>query len=205
MVPPTNPKKQSLMPSGKLRQLLRGYGHALSVIVQVGKAGLTHGLVRQVNEALAIHELIKLKVGSECPVDRFQVAARLGEEPGVDVVQILGRMVLLYKRHPQEPRYEGKRAVATAEKARAIAGRPALATEPPPPTSKRTPPKTPVRSSAPSQRTPTKAKPAPAPVARPIKAGVTKPGIIRRMAAKRAAAAAAGGESERPGARRSRV
>src|SRR5207237_3950513 len=112
--PPTNPKKRSLMPSGKLRHSLRGYGHALSVIVQVGKAGVTHALVRQVNDALAIHELIKIKVGSESPADRFQVAGRLAQEPGVEVVQILGRMILLYKRHPQEPRYEGKRAVVTA-------------------------------------------------------------------------------------------
>ncbi|HEX2657666.1 MAG TPA: YhbY family RNA-binding protein [Polyangia bacterium] len=171
--PPTNPKKKSLMPSGKLRQSLRGYGHALSPLVQVGKAGVTHALVRQVNDTLADHELVKIKVGSESPVDRFQVAERLGEEPGVEVVQILGRMVLLYKRHPQQPKYEGKRAVETAEKARARAGRPALETAPPPPTSKRTPPKT----------------PAPRPTRPPAKP--PKPGIVRRMAAKRAAASRA--------------
>lgn len=174
MNPATNPKKKSLMPSGKLRQSLRGYGHALSPIVQVGKAGITHALVRQVNDALAIHELLKLKVGSESPVDRFEVAERLGEEPGVQVVQILGRMVLLYKRHPQQPKYEGKRAVETAEKARARAGRPPLETAPPPPTSKRTPPKTP------APRPTGRGKPLP-----------PKPGIVRRMAAKRAARAAA--------------
>ena len=168
--PPTNPKKRSLMPSGKLRQSLRGYGHALSPIVQVGKAGITHGLVRQVTGALDVHELLKVKVGSESPVDRFHVAERLAEEPGVEVVQILGRMVLLYKRHPREPRYEGKRAVATAEKARALAGRPPLPIEAPVQTSKRTPPK--VATSRP-----------PGPRKSP------KPGIVRRMAAKRAAAA----------------
>jgi RNA-binding protein len=188
--PPTNPKKRSLMPSGKLRQSLRGYGHALSVIVQVGKAGVTHALVRQVNDALAIHELIKLKVGSESPVDRFQVAERLAEEPGVEVAQILGRMILLYKRHPQEPRYEGKRAVATAEKARARAGRPPLQVDPPPPTSKRTPPKTPSSAtSKPSPKVAPKALPA-RPAARGKPTAPPKPGIVRRMAAKRAARAA---------------
>jgi len=188
--PPTNPKKRSLMPSGKLRHSLRGYGHTLNVIVQVGKAGLTHALVRQVNDALAIHELIKLKVGSESPVDRFQVAERLGEEPGVEVVQILGRMILLYKRHPQEPRYEGKRAVATAEKARARAGRPPLHAEPPPPTSKRTPPKTLAPAhSRPAPKVAPKTLPA-RPAARSKSTAPPKPGIVRRMAAKRAAAAA---------------
>ena len=189
--PATNPKKKSLMPSGKLRQTLRGYGHALSAIVQVGKAGVSHALVRQVNDALAIHELVKIKVGSESPADRFQVAERLADEPGVEVVQILGRMILLYKRHPQEPRYEGKRALATAEKARALAGRPPLPTEPAPPTSKRTAPKTPSRAgSKASSKPPAKllSKTPPARLAGRGKAPPPKPGIVRRMAAKRAAA-----------------
>jgi RNA-binding protein len=103
-----------LMPTGDLRRKLRAHGHAMSPIVQVGKSGVTDGLVKQVTQALADHELIKVKVGGECPLDRFQVADRLDEEPGVDVVQIVGRVVLLYKRHPQKPRYEGKRAAEAA-------------------------------------------------------------------------------------------
>jgi len=55
-------------------------------------------------------ELIKVKLGQECPETRFEVAERLAEEPGVNVVQILGRTVLLYKRHPQKPRFEGQGA-----------------------------------------------------------------------------------------------
>jgi RNA-binding protein len=118
-----------LMPSGNLRRALRGHGHAMSAIVQVGKSGVTDGLVKQVHQALADHELIKVKIGGECPVDRFDVAARLDREPGIDIVQIVGRVLLIYKRHPQTPRYEGKRAragkatSAVSEKARPPAKR----------------------------------------------------------------------------------
>jgi len=98
------------MPSGKLRQALRAHGHALSPIVQVGKSGVTKPLLQQVQKALADHELVKVKVAGESPEDRFEVAERLASEPGVNVVQIVGRVILLYKRHPQKPRYEGKRA-----------------------------------------------------------------------------------------------
>jgi RNA-binding protein len=105
-VPATSPKKKSLMPSGELRRRLRGAAHALAPVVQVGKEGVTPGLVRQTTAALLDHELIKVKIGSECPESRFEVAERLGEEPGVNVVQILGRVVILYKRHPQEPTFE---------------------------------------------------------------------------------------------------
>ena len=84
----------------------------MSPVVQIGKAGVTAGVIKQVQQALADHELIKVKVGAECPLDRHGVADRLDGEPGVDIVQIVGRVLLLYKRHPQTPRYEGKRAQA---------------------------------------------------------------------------------------------
>jgi RNA-binding protein len=106
-----------LMPAGELRRALRAHGHAMSPIVQVGKAGVTEGLIKQVNQALADHELIKVKVGGECPQDRHEVGDLLDQEPGVDLVQIVGRVLLLYKRHPQKPRYEGKRAKSTAKSA----------------------------------------------------------------------------------------
>jgi len=82
----------------------------MSAIVQIGKSGVTEAVVKQVQQALADHELIKVKIGGECPADRFEVADRLGGEPGINVVQMVGRVLLLYKRHPQKPRYEGKRA-----------------------------------------------------------------------------------------------
>jgi RNA-binding protein len=106
------------MPSGKLRHSLRGHGHSLSAIVQVGKVGVTPGLVKQLEQALADHELVKVKVAADSPAGRFGVADQLGEIPGVNVVQIVGGAILLYKRHPRVARYEGKRApdlVAGAE------------------------------------------------------------------------------------------
>jgi RNA-binding protein len=104
----------SSMPSGELRRALRGHGHAMSAIVQIGKSGVTNALVKQVQQALADHELIKVKIGGECPVDRYEVAARLESEPGIQIVQIVGRVLLIYKRHPRTPRYEGKRVAAAA-------------------------------------------------------------------------------------------
>lgn len=100
------------MPSSKLRRALRGHGHGLSPIVQIGKAGVTEGVVKQVAQALADHELIKLRVDADSPADRFAVADDLSARPGVNVVQIVGGMILLYKRDPHRPRYEGRRADA---------------------------------------------------------------------------------------------
>jgi RNA-binding protein len=113
-VPPTNPKKRSLMPSTELRRRLRGHGHALAAIVHIGKEGVTRGLVGHLTLTLFDHELVKVRLAAECPDDRFAIAERLAAEPGVNIVQILGRTILLYKRHPQEPKFEGKRVKAGA-------------------------------------------------------------------------------------------
>ncbi len=104
MPAPTNPKKQSLMPASPLRKALRAAGHHLSPVVQVGKEGLTPAVVAALDEQLLAHELIKVKVGSESPEDRFEVAAALAALPGAHLAQVLGRTMLLYRRHPAKPR-----------------------------------------------------------------------------------------------------
>ncbi len=106
MPAPTNPKKRSLMPSSPLRKALRAAGHHRSPVVQVGKEGVTPAVVEQLFGALAAHELVKVKVGTESPEDRFEAAERLAQEAGAQIAQILGRTILAYKRHPEKPRFE---------------------------------------------------------------------------------------------------
>jgi len=116
MIPTTSPKKRSLMPSSKLRRALRGHGHALSPLVHIGKGGASPGVMKQVDQALADHELIKVRVDADSPDDRLAAAEQLAAQPGVNVVQIVGRAILVYKRHPREPRYEGGAAKGDAAK-----------------------------------------------------------------------------------------
>jgi len=105
---PRTPKKRSLMPAGRLRRDLRGHGHPLKPLVQVGKSGATKAVLEELVRALHDHELVKVRIGTECPQDRFEVADAIANLPGANVVQILGRTVLVYKRHPREPKYEGR-------------------------------------------------------------------------------------------------
>jgi len=102
----SNPKKRALMPSSKLRKALRGAGHHLSPVVQVGKEGVTEALLEQLDEQLAAHELVKVRIGTESPEDRFDAADRLGAAAGAQLAQILGRTILVYRRNPEKPKYE---------------------------------------------------------------------------------------------------
>ncbi len=102
----TNPKKRALMPSSRLRKTLRAAGHHLSPVVQVGKEGVTAALLEQLDEQLGAHELVKVKIGTESPEDRYEAADRLGAVVGAQVAQILGRTVLVYRKHPEKPKFE---------------------------------------------------------------------------------------------------
>jgi RNA-binding protein len=106
MSAPENPRKRALMPSNALRAKLRGAGHALSAIVQIGKEGTTPAVLKQLHRALIDHELVKVKIGQECPETRFETADLLAAEPDVQLAQILGRTILVYKHDPVRSRYE---------------------------------------------------------------------------------------------------
>ncbi len=89
--------------SGKQQRHLRSLGHHLQALVQIGKQGVTEGVISAADEAITSHELIKVRRSSDCPQTRKQVATALAAALAADVVQQLGHTVLLYRAHPDEP------------------------------------------------------------------------------------------------------
>lgn len=92
--------------TGKQRRHLRALGHHLEPIVQLGKLGLTEGVTQAADLALEQHELIKLKLGTECPAERDEVAEQLAAALQAEVAQTMGRTILLYRRHPNEAKIQ---------------------------------------------------------------------------------------------------
>ena len=91
------------MLTGKQRRHLRALGHALKVVVQVGKGGIDDGLITAITQALLDHELIKIRVGESAGLERHEAADEIATQTKSSVAQVLGNMVLLYKRHPDKP------------------------------------------------------------------------------------------------------
>jgi RNA-binding protein len=89
---------------GKAAHHLRSLGHDLNPVVSIGKEGITDGLVAAAKDALLAHELIKVRVQGEAPVDRKDAAAELADKTESGLAQVLGRTFLLYKRHPKKPK-----------------------------------------------------------------------------------------------------
>jgi RNA-binding protein len=89
--------------TGKDRRYLRALAHRLSPVVIVGQRGLSDAVVRQVDGALTDHELIKVRLGGDCPVDAAAVSAALRERTGCELAGSIGRVLILYRPRPERP------------------------------------------------------------------------------------------------------
>jgi RNA-binding protein len=114
----TTPASKPL--SGAAIRHLRALGHDRDPVVMIGKEGLTEALTKATSAALLSHELIKVRVQGEAPVDRKEAAEALAAATGAVLAQVLGRTFLLYKRHPKTPKIQLPKPGAPAKSAKAI-------------------------------------------------------------------------------------
>ena len=87
--------------TGKQRRHLRALAHDLNPVVMVGQKGITAGLVEQVEAQILAHELIKVKVHDADEMD--EVARQLHVATGASLVQSIGKNLIFFKPHPEEP------------------------------------------------------------------------------------------------------
>lgn len=87
---------------GFQRKYLRGLGHSTQPVVQVGQSGITDEVIAQVVTQLLVHELIKVRLRE--PNDKKGMARKLAEGADAELCGLVGHTVLLYRRHPDEPR-----------------------------------------------------------------------------------------------------
>lgn len=71
-------------------------------ILQIGKSSLTPEFTRSVSEALEARELVKISVLQNCMDDPRQLAQMLAERTGSQVVQVIGKKIVLYKEGKKE-------------------------------------------------------------------------------------------------------
>lgn len=86
------------------RAALRGIGNTLKPLLTIGKDALSESVLRQLDGLLDHHELVKIKLLKTAEVDRHELADELSEKAGAELVQVIGRTMLLYRRHPKKPR-----------------------------------------------------------------------------------------------------
>lgn len=90
--------------SAQIRHL-RGLAHHLKPVVMLGNDGLTDGVVGALEEALELHELLKLKTAGEDRAERDAVVAAVLERTGAELVQRIGHVAVLFRR-AKEPKID---------------------------------------------------------------------------------------------------
>lgn len=83
--------------TSKQRAYLKGIAMKTEPILQLGKGGVTPENTASVEEALAARELIKISVLQNCLDDPRQMAEVLAERTRSQVVQVIGRKIVLYR------------------------------------------------------------------------------------------------------------
>ena len=86
------------------KRYLRRLGHALSPVVLTGAAGLKPSVLAEIDLALEHHELIKVRFRAADRTAREAMVTRVCDELGATLVQRVGHVALLYRRHPEQPR-----------------------------------------------------------------------------------------------------
>ena len=96
-----NQKGEDNMTS-KQRAYLKSLAMTMDPIFQIGKSSLTPELTAAVAEALEARELIKLNILKNCVDDGNELAAVLAERTHAQVVQVIGKKIVLYKEAKDE-------------------------------------------------------------------------------------------------------
>ncbi|MCL2546693.1 MAG: YhbY family RNA-binding protein [Oscillospiraceae bacterium] len=94
------------MLNSKQRAQLRAMANSLDSIIHVGKTGLTDNITVQLDGVLATRELIKGTVLETSPLTAKEAANALAEKTKADVVQVIGRRFVLYRRNNEKPTIE---------------------------------------------------------------------------------------------------
>lgn len=90
------------MLNGKQKRYLRSEAHHLNAIFQIGKDGLHDKQIQGIDEALEARELIKVKILETCTTPKEEIADTLSIKTQSQVVQILGRTIILYRESDKE-------------------------------------------------------------------------------------------------------
>ena len=90
--------------TSKQRSYLKGLAMSIEPIFQVGKSSITPEYTQAIAEAFNKKELIKISVLKNCMDDPRSIAEVLADRTGSQVVQVIGKKIVLYKPDKKDPK-----------------------------------------------------------------------------------------------------
>ncbi|MDE5823073.1 MAG: ribosome assembly RNA-binding protein YhbY [Lachnospiraceae bacterium] len=90
--------------TSKQRSYLKGLAMNIEPIFQIGKLSVTPENVEAISEVFNTHELIKIAVLKNCIDDPKEIANIVAERTHAQVVQVIGKKIVLYKPFKENPK-----------------------------------------------------------------------------------------------------
>ena len=91
--------------TSKQRAYLKSLAADLDPVFQIGKGSVTPEVIDAISEAFNTHELIKITVLKNCLDDVKEVAITVSERSRSDLVQVIGRKFVIYRRNKEINKY----------------------------------------------------------------------------------------------------
>jgi len=99
-----NTSETATLLTTRQRQFLKGMAHSLSPLVQIGKDGLSSGVLDSVRKELQRHELIKVKIGNNSGLEKKSTSLQIASAVEAELVQLIGKTIILFKNNPRRPK-----------------------------------------------------------------------------------------------------
>lgn len=90
--------------TSKQRAYLKSLASTMDPIFQIGKSSLTPEVTEAISEAFHTRELFKVAVLKNCADDPKELAQMLAERTHSQVVQVIGKKIVLYKADKDKPK-----------------------------------------------------------------------------------------------------
>ncbi|MCR4989867.1 MAG: YhbY family RNA-binding protein [Lachnospiraceae bacterium] len=95
--------------TSKERADLKGQAMNIDPVFQIGKLSISPELINAISECLEKRELIKISVLKNCADDPGELAVIISERTHSEVVQVIGKKIVLYKKNTKKKKNENRK------------------------------------------------------------------------------------------------
>jgi len=86
------------------KKTLKSLANTLTIKYQLGKNEITDSSIDMFDKALTAHELIKIDVMKSVTTELMQLALDLSTKLKAEIVNVIGRTIILYRKNPKNPK-----------------------------------------------------------------------------------------------------
>ncbi|MBL7575235.1 RNA-binding protein [Peptoniphilus asaccharolyticus DSM 20463] len=94
------------MLTGKQRSYLKSIANTLNPLIQVGKGGIGDGMLSQIDKSLEDHELVKITVLKNSPVEAREIVEEILDATNAEFVQQIGNKLTIYRESKENKKIE---------------------------------------------------------------------------------------------------